>query len=322
MSARLRRCAALYLSIAFVSSGCDAPTGPDGGVDGGAGGAGGSAGVGGSGGAAGSGGGAGAGGMAGSGGGTGGGGGADAGLQERDAGYFVAYLNALQNAPLPPGAGDGIAQVWLVELADGGLVERWRVTHSLNATVLTGAHIHHGALLGYSAANLVDLGTGLSSPIIGEAPVDATKAAALRADRAYVNFHTAARPSGEIRGQLFAAGFGGAFALLTNAEDGGVQGTVQVALPLVYRDDGGVASVRGQGRYFTRFDVPVAQADLRRALPDGGTLVEATLSPVDAGTFTVDGGDAPAGAGPATLHVQFPDGGAAESPLVVVVPFN
>jgi CHRD domain len=63
-------------------------------------------------------------------------------------------------------------------------------------------HIHKGAA-GVAGPVIVDLGTTFGSPFnFTTSPLDATQEADLKSGLWYVNIHSAAVPSGEIRGQL------------------------------------------------------------------------------------------------------------------------
>ena len=84
----------------------------------------------------------------------------------------------------------------------------------LTKTTLTNSHIHLGApgvnggvLVGLgagSSTNWTNTATGMSLALTGQ-PFPAANVADLLAGNTYLNFHTAAFPGGEIRGQLVAA---------------------------------------------------------------------------------------------------------------------
>jgi len=68
----------------------------------------------------------------------------------------------------------------------------------------TAAHFHGPASSGAAAGVQVDLAPeGFSDPLRGSAQLTAEQADQLLAEDWYVNFHTAAHPDGEIRGQIF-----------------------------------------------------------------------------------------------------------------------
>ncbi|MGA2548753.1 MAG: CHRD domain-containing protein [Burkholderiaceae bacterium] len=66
----------------------------------------------------------------------------------------------------------------------------------------TGAHFHGPAQPGQNAGISYGLKSSLASPIEGDATLTPEQAADLAAGKWYFNVHTAANPSGEIRGQL------------------------------------------------------------------------------------------------------------------------
>ena len=66
----------------------------------------------------------------------------------------------------------------------------------------TMAHFHGPAAAGVNAGIVVKLGDHPTSPIKGSAQLTEAQAADLEAGKWYANVHTAAHPSGEIRGQL------------------------------------------------------------------------------------------------------------------------
>ena len=77
----------------------------------------------------------------------------------------------------------------------------WKGTYSDLTGPVTAAHFHGPAKAGENAGVLVPV-TAAASPFMGEATLDATKAADLEAGKLYFNIHTAANPKGEIRGQV------------------------------------------------------------------------------------------------------------------------
>jgi hypothetical protein len=77
----------------------------------------------------------------------------------------------------------------------------YTVTHSGLSGPATMGHFHGPAGPGHNAGVVVPFANA-ASPIKGEATLTDTQAADLMAGRWYVNVHTAAHPSGEIRGQV------------------------------------------------------------------------------------------------------------------------
>ena len=67
---------------------------------------------------------------------------------------------------------------------------------------VTGAHIHGPAASGANAGIVIPFTGDLASPIKGSATLTDAQIADLEAGKYYVNLHSAANKSGEIRGQL------------------------------------------------------------------------------------------------------------------------
>jgi CHRD domain-containing protein len=78
----------------------------------------------------------------------------------------------------------------------------WTVTYSGLGGPATAAHIHGPAAPGANAGVLVPFNGDLASPIKGSATLTDAQISDLEAGKWYVNIHTAANKSGEIRGQL------------------------------------------------------------------------------------------------------------------------
>jgi len=81
-----------------------------------------------------------------------------------------------------------------------------RLTYTVTYSGLTGpataAHFHGPAKPGENAGPVITLSGSLDSPIKGEATLTAAQAKDLESGMWYLNVHTGAHPSGEIRGQL------------------------------------------------------------------------------------------------------------------------
>jgi hypothetical protein len=78
---------------------------------------------------------------------------------------------------------------------------RYAVTYSGLTGPAMAAHFHGPALPGQNAPPVITM-KSLSSPMKGEATLTDPQIADLEAGKWYFNVHTAAHPSGEIRGQL------------------------------------------------------------------------------------------------------------------------
>lgn len=89
-----------------------------------------------------------------------------------------------------------------VSLAAGTKLLTWKITYSGLSGPATGAHFHGPAMVGENAAVVVPIGAPLTSPITGSATLTPSQAVDLSAGKWYVNLHTAAKPNGEIRGQV------------------------------------------------------------------------------------------------------------------------
>lgn len=79
---------------------------------------------------------------------------------------------------------------------------RWKLTYTALSGPATMGHFHGPAAVGANAAVVVPFTGPLKSPLEGQATLKPEQAADLLAGRWYVNIHTAARPAGEIRGQM------------------------------------------------------------------------------------------------------------------------
>jgi hypothetical protein len=115
---------------------------------------------------------------------------------------FKADLNNASEVPPVTGAGKGTATMSL-DTATKTLT--WTVTYSGLSGPATAAHIHGPAAAGVNAGVLVPFTGDLASPIKGSATLTDAQISDLEAGKWYVNVHTAANKSGEIRGQLVRA---------------------------------------------------------------------------------------------------------------------
>lgn len=129
---------------------------------------------------------------------------------------------------VPAVATTGTASATFVLSPDGSTID-YAITYSGLTGTLSAAHIHLGAA-GANGGVMLPLAAG-PSPMVGTltaADLVATggvttfagAVAAIRTGGAYVNFHTAANPAGEIRGQIgVATGAQGFIATLDGAEE-------------------------------------------------------------------------------------------------------
>ncbi len=80
----------------------------------------------------------------------------------------------------------------------------WTITYAGLSGPVTAGHFHGPAMAGQNAGVAVPLTGSMASPIKGSATLTAAQATDLMAGKWYVNLHTAANPSGELRGQVTA----------------------------------------------------------------------------------------------------------------------
>lgn len=78
----------------------------------------------------------------------------------------------------------------------------YTVTYAGLSGPATAGHFHGPAAAGMNAGIALPFSGSLASPIKGQATLTATQLGQLMAGNWYVNLHTAANPSGEIRGQV------------------------------------------------------------------------------------------------------------------------
>ena len=78
----------------------------------------------------------------------------------------------------------------------------WKITYSGLTGPATAAHFHGPAETGKNAGVEVAIPNAGSSPVEGSATLTDAQAADLTSGKLYINFHTAANPGGEIRGQV------------------------------------------------------------------------------------------------------------------------
>lgn len=116
---------------------------------------------------------------------------------------YTAFLEGAQEVPANGSPAKGVG---LFTVDTDTNIFSWQViyTDALLSGPVVAAHIHGPALPGATAPpiiNFADFG-GLGTPIVGSTAITALELADLNAGLWYVNLHTAAFETGEIRGQL------------------------------------------------------------------------------------------------------------------------
>jgi CHRD domain len=111
---------------------------------------------------------------------------------------YKADLNGAQEVPPVTGGATGSAEV-TYDATSKKLT--WTVTYSGLTGPATAAHFHGPAEAGKNAGVAVAI-AGTASPLEGSATLTDAQAADLTSGKWYVNVHTAANKSGEIRGQV------------------------------------------------------------------------------------------------------------------------
>lgn len=112
---------------------------------------------------------------------------------------LAATLDGAQESPAVQTDGKGTAEMTF-DTATKKL--DWTVEYSGLSGPAAAAHFHGPADKGANADVAVPLQGELASPIKGEATLTDAQAADLLAGKYYLNIHTAAHKSGEIRGQV------------------------------------------------------------------------------------------------------------------------
>ena len=111
---------------------------------------------------------------------------------------YKADLSGTQEVPPVAGGGTGSADM-TYDTTSKKLT--WKVTYSGLTGPATAAHFHGPAETGKNAGVAVAI-AGTASPLEGSATLTDAQAADLTSGKWYVNVHTAANKSGEIRGQV------------------------------------------------------------------------------------------------------------------------
>jgi hypothetical protein len=112
---------------------------------------------------------------------------------------FKAALDGKSEVPATSSAGSGTADI---DYDPASKKLSWKLTYSGLSGPATAAHFHGPAEAGKNAGVAVAIPNATSSPAEGSATLTDAQAADLEAGKYYVNVHTAANPSGEIRGQV------------------------------------------------------------------------------------------------------------------------
>jgi hypothetical protein len=117
--------------------------------------------------------------------------------------HYTARLNSQHEVPKNDSKGTG-------ELEATFDTKTKALEYTLSFDGLTGAataaHIHGPASRGQNAGVVAPLGgSNPTSPVTGSVTLTDEQAKWLRSSKLYVNVHTAANPSGEIRGQIIGA---------------------------------------------------------------------------------------------------------------------
>jgi hypothetical protein len=117
---------------------------------------------------------------------------------------YVANLSGLQETPANSSAGRGVCQL---SLNQAGTQVSLNCNYENLSSLTTEAHIHGGATIGANApvvSSIPGLAGGGQIGAFGTTPFDVSPqfVANLRANRLYLDIHTANFPNGELRGQF------------------------------------------------------------------------------------------------------------------------
>lgn len=117
------------------------------------------------------------------------------------AAHFVAKLSGTSEVPSVSTKGEGQIRA---TLNNDHTALKWTLKFTGLTGPVTGAHFHGPAAVGENAAVVIPLSGSITSPQSGEVKLTHAQAADLLAEKWYFNLHTAAHPTGEIRGQVMA----------------------------------------------------------------------------------------------------------------------
>jgi hypothetical protein len=112
---------------------------------------------------------------------------------------YKATLDAKSEVPPNTSAASGTADIDY-DAATKKL--SWKITYSGLSGPASAAHFHGPAETGKNAGVEVAIPNAGTSPVEGSATLTDAQAADLTSGKLYINFHTAANPGGEIRGQV------------------------------------------------------------------------------------------------------------------------
>jgi hypothetical protein len=112
---------------------------------------------------------------------------------------FKAMLDGKTEVPPTTSTGTGTADI---DYDPASKKLSWKLTYTGLSGPATAAHFHGPAASGENAKVSVAIPSAASSPAEGSAVLTDAQAADLEAGKLYVNVHTAANPTGEIRGQV------------------------------------------------------------------------------------------------------------------------
>ena len=115
---------------------------------------------------------------------------------------LAAFSAQMTRANLvPPVATVASGRLYAVLYKDSYLL-RWKLTYSGLKGAATAIDFHGPAPIGTNAASVLAVKGPLQTPAQGQATLSPTQATDLLAGKWYVTVRTAARPKGEIRGQM------------------------------------------------------------------------------------------------------------------------
>ena len=112
---------------------------------------------------------------------------------------YKAMLDAKSEVPPNTSGASGTADI---DYDAASKKLSWKISYSGLTGPATAAHFHGPAEPGKNAGVEVAIPNPSSSPVEGSATLTDAQAADLTSGKLYINFHTAANPGGEIRGQV------------------------------------------------------------------------------------------------------------------------
>jgi len=112
---------------------------------------------------------------------------------------YKATLDAKSEVPPNASAATGSADI---DYDTATKKPSWKISYSGLTGPASAAHFHGPAEAGKNAGVEVAIPNAGTSPVEGSATLTDAQAADLAGGKLYINFHTAANPGGEIRGQV------------------------------------------------------------------------------------------------------------------------